>query len=172
MTEFQIDGIAAVTGAGQGIGLGVVGALAERGFDVLALVLEPSHAEAVAERVAGAPGTATVQVLDVTDIGDFAFPGNLQVLVNNAGIRMSTRPVEVIDSREWRRTMDVNFFGMVDMTRLALPIMRANGGGVICNVGSGGQHLPNPFLAAYRASKGAVSAFCESLRVEVAPFGI
>jgi NAD(P)-dependent dehydrogenase (short-subunit alcohol dehydrogenase family) len=70
----------------------------------LAVVLEESHADAVSARVAGAPGSATVQVLDVTNIGDFRFPADLQVLVNNAGVRLSSRPIEVIEASEWRRT--------------------------------------------------------------------
>jgi len=169
---FRLDGIAAVTGAGQGIGLGIAGALAERGVEVLALILEDSQRDAVYERVSGTSGKVEVQLLDVTDIGDFQFPSTLQVLVNNAGVRISSRPIEVIDEAEWRRTFDVNFFGTVAMTRLALPIMRAAQRGVICNISSGSLFSPIPFLGPYRASKAAVSAFSETLRVEVAPFGI
>lgn len=168
----KVDGTAAVTGAGAGLGLGITKALVARGFDVLALVQLDAHREAVREAAQVGPGTVRVEVLDVTAIGDFAFPGDLQVLVNNAGVRISSRSVEAIDADEWRRTMAVNFFGLVDLTRLALPIMRTAGHGVICNVSSGSLFAPTPFLGAYRASKAAISAFSETLRVEVAPFGI
>jgi NAD(P)-dependent dehydrogenase (short-subunit alcohol dehydrogenase family) len=168
----KIDGVAAVTGAGAGLGLGIAKALAQRGVDVLALVLEDAHVEAVQKELADASGALEVSILDVTRIGDFAFPDDLQVLVNNAGVRLSSRPIEAIESDEWRRTMDVNFFGMVDLTRLALPIMRHARRGVICNVSSGSLFAATPFLGAYRASKAAISAFSETLRIEVAPFGI
>ncbi|MET0146614.1 MAG: SDR family NAD(P)-dependent oxidoreductase [Ilumatobacteraceae bacterium] len=168
----NIDGIAAVTGAGAGLGLGITKALAQRGFDVLALVYEESHAEAVENAVVDAAGGARVHVLDVTRLDGFTLPDDLQVLVNNAGVRLSSRPIEAIDAAEWRRTMDVNFFGLVDLTRLALPIMRTARRGVICNVSSGSLFAPTPFLGAYRASKAAISAFSETLRIEVAQFGI
>ena len=168
----KIDGVAAVTGAGAGLGLGIAKALAQRGVDVLALVLEDAHVEAVQKELADASGALEVSILDVTRIGDFAFPDDLQVLVNNAGVRLSSRPIEAIESDEWRRTMDVNFFGMVDLIRLALPIMRHARRGVICNVSSGSLFAATPFLGAYRASKAAISAFSETLRIEVAPFGI
>jgi NAD(P)-dependent dehydrogenase (short-subunit alcohol dehydrogenase family) len=164
--------VVAVTGAGQGIGLGVTGALCRRGFDVLALVLEESMAEAVERAVHGSPGAARVEVLDVTDPADFAFPDDLWGLVNNAGIRRAYLPIEMSDPVEWRSVFDVNFFGLVEMTRRAVPVMRARGDGVICNISSGSLFSAIPFLAPYRTSKAAVSAFCECLRVEVAPFGI
>jgi NAD(P)-dependent dehydrogenase (short-subunit alcohol dehydrogenase family) len=168
----KIDGTAAVTGAGAGLGLGITKALVAKGFDVLALVQLEEHADAVQQAVQGGPGTAKVEVLDVTEVDGFGFPDDLQVLVNNAGVRLSSRSIEAIDADEWRRTMDVNFFGLVDLTRLALPILRAAGRGTICNISSGSLFAPTPFLGPYRASKAAISAFSETLRIEVAPFGI
>jgi NAD(P)-dependent dehydrogenase (short-subunit alcohol dehydrogenase family) len=72
----------------------------------------------------------------------------------------------------WRRIFETNVFGLVEVTRRAIPTLRANGGGVICNVTSSSLLVPTPFYAVYRASKAAVSAIGESLRVELAPFGI
>jgi NAD(P)-dependent dehydrogenase (short-subunit alcohol dehydrogenase family) len=169
----EINGVAAVTGAGQGIGLGITAALARRGFDVLALVLESSMEDAVRAATQDAKGDVRVDVLDVTNPGNFAFPDDLRVVVNNAGVRRAYLPVEMSESEEWRATFDVNFFGLVEMTRRAIPILRAAGRGVICNISSAALHSRcSPFLAPYRTSKAAVSALCESLRIELAPFGI
>jgi len=168
----KIEGIAAVTGAGQGIGLGVTEALARQGFDVLALVLEESMGEAVEKATIGAAGSVQVQVLDVTKMGDFAFPDNLQVVVNNAGIRRDYLPIEMSEPEEFEKVFAVNFFGLVEVTRRAIPVMRAAGRGVICNISSGSLWSAIPFLSSYRTSKAAVSALCETLRIEMAPFGI
>ena len=65
-----------------------------------------------------------------------------------------------------------NVFGLVAVTKAAVPIMRAAGGGVICNVTSSSTLAPVPFLGTYRASKAAVTALGESLAAEVAQFGI
>lgn len=167
-----IDGIAAVTGAGQGLGLGIVRAFTRRGIDVLALVLDPAQEQVVHEAVAGQPGAVAVRVVDVTAPGDFTFPDDLAILVNNAGVRRAYHSVEYSDSDEWRITFDVNFFGLVEITRRAIPLMRARRGGVICNISSGALLGTSPFQGPYKASKAAVSSLCETLRVELAPFGI
>ncbi|WP_236793782.1 SDR family NAD(P)-dependent oxidoreductase [Amycolatopsis sp. GM8] len=168
----KIDGIAAVTGAGQGIGLALTVEFARRGIDVLATVLEEPMEQTVREHTAGLPGSVETVVLDVTKPGDFAFPDELRVVVNNAGIRLAYLPVEMAPEEHWRATFDVNFFGLVEITRRAIPVLRKAGTGVICNISSGSLFRPMPFLGAYRASKAAVSNLCESLRVELAPFGI
>jgi len=96
------------------------------------------------------------QVLDVTKSGDFAFPNNLEVLINNAGIHLENYPVEMIEMDEWRRYMEVNFLGVVDMVGWAIPIIKKRKRGVICNINSGSSTMPFPFLGPYRAAKGVV----------------
>jgi NAD(P)-dependent dehydrogenase (short-subunit alcohol dehydrogenase family) len=168
----KIEGLTAVTGAGQGIGLAVTVELARRGFDVLALVLLDGMKAAVEEAVHGLPGRVRSEVLDVTKPGDFLFPDETRVLVNNAGIRLGTLPVEETPLSEWRAIMEVNFFGTLELSRRVIPVMRKAGFGVICNITSGSLLMPMPFLGPYRSSKAAVSALCETLRVELAPLGI
>ncbi len=67
---------------------------------------------------------------------------------------------------------EANVFGLIEVTRRAIPLLRAGGGGVLCNITSSSMFAPVPFYAAYRAGKAAVSAIGESLRTELAPFGI
>lgn len=165
-------GLAAVTGAGRGIGLAVTAELARRGFDVLALVRQQRAAEDVLRACKSLPGKVTTQTVDVATPGDFQFPKELQVLVNNAGIRLASLSAEHTPLADWRQTMEVNFFGTLEMTQRAIPILRARGGGVICNITSGSLLMPFPFLAPYRAAKSAVHAMNESLRMELQPQGI
>ncbi len=99
-------------------------------------------------------------------------PPGLRVLVNNAGLDAPYLPVEHAPLTMWRELFDTNLFGLIEVTRRAIPALREAGGGVICNVSSCSILVPMPFFAAYRASKAAVSALGESLRTEVRPFGI
>jgi NAD(P)-dependent dehydrogenase (short-subunit alcohol dehydrogenase family) len=166
------DGTVAITGGGSGLGLGLATEFARRGYKVLALGLEESQHEQVMDAAQGLAGTMAFVVVDVTRPGDFAFPDDLAILINNAGIRLKNLPVEAIPLDEWRLYFEVNLFGAVELTRRAIPIMRERGRGVICNISSGSVVHPMPFLAPYRATKWALSSFSESLRTELAPFGI
>ena len=168
----KIEGVAAVTGAGQGIGLAVVTELARRGFDVLAMVLEPAQVAVVADATEGLNGKVECVIIDVTKPGDFTFPDNLSVLVNNAGIRLQNYPVEEFRLDDWRKIFEVNFFGAVEMTTRAIPILRKAGRGVICNITSGSLLHWLAFLGPYRAAKSALSSMSETLRVELTQFGI
>ncbi len=160
----DVAGSAVVTGASRGIGRAVAIELAARGFDTVATMRDPAAG-------AGLEGIQ-VQRLDVTDPAAFTFPGDLRVLVNNAGVEDDNLPVEKMSIDAWRRLFETNVFGLVDVTRRAVPVLRAAGGGVICNITSSSILGPVPFLGGYRASKAAVSAIGESLQAEVAQFGI
>ena len=99
-------------------------------------------------------------------------PAGLRVLVNNAGVESENLPLEHMPADAWRNLFETNVFGLVEVTKRAVPLMRAAGGGVICNITSSSTLAPVPFLGAYRASKAAVTALGESLAAEVAQFGI
>lgn len=165
-------GTALVTGASRGIGRAVALALTRRGFDVVATMRDPAAGASLVEEAAGSAGTLRVERLDVTDPASIEVPDTLRVLVNNAGVDTENLAVEHLELDEWRRVFDANVFGLVEVTRRAIPSLRAAGGGVIVNVTSAGLLVPMPFFAPYRASKAAVQALGESLRAEVAPFGI
>jgi len=176
------EGVALVTGASRGLGRAVAVQLAVAGFDVVATMRDPSSSpdmsgelEAAAKDAGtdpGSLGTVTVDRLDVDHPETIDLPSGLRVLVNNAGIERRYLPVEAVPMDEWRSVFETNVFGLVEITRRAVPVLRANGGGVVCNVTSSSLLVPAPFYSVYRASKAAVQALGESLRTEVAPLGI
>ena len=168
----RAEGIALVTGASRGIGRAVSLELARRGFEVVATMRAPRAGATLAEEAARLGVRLRVERLDVTDPESIRIPSGLRVLVNNAGIEEDYLPVEATPIEQWRRVFEANLFGLVEVTRAAIPALRAAGGGVICNVTSSSGLVPTPFYAVYRASKAAVSAIGESLRAELAPFGI
>ncbi len=162
-------GTAVVTGASRGIGRATAVELAGRGFDVVATMRDPAAGKGL--EAAGA-GRLRVERLDVNDPESIVLPSDLRVLVNNAGVEDDNLPLETMPSEVWRKLFETNVFGLVEVTKRAVPIMRATGGGVIANVTSSSILAPVPFLGAYRASKAAVGAIGESLQAEVGQFGI
>jgi NAD(P)-dependent dehydrogenase (short-subunit alcohol dehydrogenase family) len=166
-----------LTGASTGIGRAGALRLAHAGHQVFAGV---RRAEDGASLIELCGTNLQPLLLDVTDpaaiaealatvaseIGDRRLLG----LVNNAGIAVAG-PVELLSMADWRRQFDVNFFGAVEMTRTFIPLLRKSQGRVV-NVGSIAGKLSTPFSAPYGASKFALEAFSDSLRVELAPDGI
>jgi len=165
----QAGGTALVTGASRGLGRATALELARRGFDVVASMRDPAAAGRLEEEGAGRIRVARLDLLDPASIG---IPGGLRVLVNNAGVETEYLPVEHAPIEAWRRVFETNLFGLVEVTRRAIPSLRGAGGGVICNVTTASLPFPMPFYAIYRASKAAVAALGESLRAELLPFGI
>jgi NAD(P)-dependent dehydrogenase (short-subunit alcohol dehydrogenase family) len=165
------NGVALVTGAGRGIGRAVAIELTRRGFDVVATMRDTGDGAGLADE-AGADARITVERLDVNDESTMRMPTGLRVLVNNAGVESDNLPLEVMPADAWRAIYETNVFGLVAVTRHAIPALRDSGGGVICNVTSSSVLAPVPFLGAYRSSKAAVSAIGESLMAEVAKWGI
>jgi len=165
-------GIAAVTGASRGIGRAIALELARRGFDVVATMRDAQAGADLPEEAQALGGRLRVEALDVTRADTIRLPDGLRVLVNNAGVEREHLPVEETPLELWREMFETNVFGLVEVTRRAIPLVRKAGGGVICNMGSSSILAPVPFYAAYRASKAAVSALSETLRAELAPLGI
>ena len=165
----QPDGIAVVTGASRGIGRAVAFELAVRGFDVVATMRDPAAGGALVDEAQAAGGRLRVQRMDVTRPDTIELPDGMRLLVNNAGIEREHLPVEETPLEVWRDMFETNLFGLVEVTRQAVPRLRAAGGGVICNIGSSSILAPVPFYAAYRARKAAVSALSMTLRAELAP---
>lgn len=168
----ETSGVAVVTGASRGIGRATALELAARGFEVVATMRDPAAGADLPAAAAEVSGRLRVERLDVASGDEPRLPEGLRVLVNNAGVETAYLPVELSELDAWREVFETNVFGLVRVTRAAVPVIRDSGGGVVCNVTSSSILAPVPFYSVYRASKAAVSAMGESLRAEVAPFGI
>ena len=110
--------------------------------------------------------------MDVNDPDSYALPDDLRVLVNNAGVDSDYLPVEHSRLDDWRALFETNVLGLVATTIASIPVLRSNRPAVVCNISSSSILASVPFYSAYRATKAAVSAFGDSLRVELAPSGI
>ncbi|MFC4114709.1 SDR family oxidoreductase [Nonomuraea zeae] len=152
---------ALVTGASRGIGAAVARALGPTHHVILGGRDEQALAAVAAELPDAEPWP--VELTAVTE-ADVAGIGRLDVLVHSAGIgvlgRIADQPADV-----WRRTMEVNVVAVAELTRLLLPALRQAGGHVVC-VNSGSGQRANPDWAAYAASKFALKAFADALRLE------
>jgi short-subunit dehydrogenase len=162
-----------ITGCSSGIGRAAALRLHDAGFTVYATARRTDALTDIAGR-----GLRTV-ALDVTSEESMtqavaaveADAGPVGVLINNAGYGLYG-PVEQLPMAEIRRQFETNFFGLVRLAQLVLPGMRRRGRGRILNVSSMGGRITLPGGAFYHASKYAVEALSDALRMEVAQFGI
>jgi NAD(P)-dependent dehydrogenase (short-subunit alcohol dehydrogenase family) len=159
-----------ITGCSTGIGRATALRLARGGWTVFASARQPATLDELA-----AAGCRTL-ALDVTNEASMEaalaqVEGGVDVLINNAGYSQSgaleTLPMDAV-----RRQFETNVFGLLRLTQLVLPGMRAKGAGTIVNVSSMGGKLTFPGGGAYHATKYAVEALSDALRMEVRPFGI
>ncbi|MCG3147487.1 MAG: putative oxidoreductase [Verrucomicrobiae bacterium] len=164
-----------ITGASSGIGKETARALAHAGATV---VIAARRAEPLRQLAATHPGLVPIPA-DVTD--DTAVTrliettvekfGRLDILINNAGLGMRAL-VEKTKPEDARQVMDINFFGVLRCTQAALPIMRRQGAGQIVNIASVLAVIATPRNSIYCASKFALLAFSDALRLEVRSAGI
>lgn len=165
-----------ITGSTKGLGRAIVEQVLAQGDKVLATgrdlrALEPLET--------AYPETLRTFRLDVTDAAQataavetaIAAFGRLDVLVNNAGYAQIA-PFEQTDATSFRAQIETNLFGVVNVTRAALPTMRTQRDGTIINISSVGGRVGAPGLGAYQAAKWAVSGFTEAVAQELAPFGV
>ncbi|MBB5031579.1 SDR family oxidoreductase [Prosthecobacter vanneervenii] len=166
-----------VTGASTGIGAACARTLAARGWRVFAGVRKLADGEALA---AGSEGRIIPLQLDVTnrdqiqsvvrEISAQCGEAGLQGVVNNAGIALAG-PLEFMPLDAFQRQFDVNVLGLVAVTQAVLPLIRKSRGRVVL-MGSNSGFMCEPFLAGYGATKHAVEAIADSLRIELRPWGI
>ena len=165
-----------VTGTSSGFGLEIAKAVLAAGGRVVATARKSETLEAL---VTAAPDRVLALALDVMNPAQIAAAlaaaqarfGAVDVLVNNAGYGL-IGTVEQVSDADIRHMFEVNFFGVVAMTRALLPPMRQRKHGFIVNISSAAGMGGHPGSAFYCASKFAVEGFTESLRAEVAPLGI
>ncbi|NUW46904.1 SDR family oxidoreductase [Nonomuraea rhodomycinica] len=152
---------ALVTGASRGVGEAVARALAPTHH----VLLGGRDAEALG-KLAGELPDARPWPVELTEVGpaDVAGVERLDLLVHSAGVALLGHVAE-LTADTWRRTMEINVVAVAELTRLLLPALRAARGHVIC-VNSGAGQRANPNWGAYAASKFALRAFADALRLE------
>jgi NAD(P)-dependent dehydrogenase (short-subunit alcohol dehydrogenase family) len=161
-----------ITGASRGIGRACAIALDRRGLDVIAGVRSDEAAERLKAEASDRLRTVT---LDVTDAGSIAAATEavgprLDVLVNNAGLAVGG-VLEAVPIEELRRQLEVNVVGQVAVTQAFLPALRATSGRVVF-ISSVSGRVSVPIMGPYTASKFAIEAIADSLRVELRAWGI
>ena len=165
-----------ITGAGRGLGRSIAEAVLASGNQLVATARDLSRLADLMKRYDGQIRTAVLDVTDANAAGAAVQAavdgfGRLDVLVNNAGFG-HVAPFEQTSEDDFRAQIDTNFFGVVNLTRAALPIMRRQRSGHIINISSVGGRMGMPGLSAYQAAKWAVSGFTEVLAQECAAFGV
>ena len=164
-----------VTGAGRGLGVDIAKAALATGH---AVVATGRDAKKVSSAI-GEHNDLLAVKLDVTDAADAEAAvaaavdrfGRIDVLVNNAG-NFNAGFFEELSPEDFRAQIETTLFGPVNVTRSALPVMRAQRSGLIVTISSTAGLEGGEFVSAYAASKFGVEGWMESLALEVAPFGI
>ncbi len=165
-----------ITGSARGLGRSITEAALAAGDTVMATARDVDRLVDLEERYGD---RIRVFALDVTDAAAaraavaFAVSafGRLDVLVNNAGFGHIV-PFEQMDEPDFRAQIDTNLYGVINLTRAVLPVMRSQRSGHIINISSIGGRTGTPGLSAYQAAKWAVGGFTEVLAQELAPFGV
>lgn len=175
--------VAVVTGANQGLGLEIARQYVRSGASVMMCARDHGRlSTAAANLITVADGGQRVEWMaadvacldDVTKVVDATLShfGQIDVLVNNAGIYGPMGMIETVDWKEWVKAIEVNLLGSVQMCRAVLPTMKVRGKGKIIQISGGGATNPLPGLSAYAASKAAIVRFAETLAEEVSGNGI
>ncbi|MEM7190012.1 MAG: SDR family oxidoreductase [Pseudomonadota bacterium] len=165
---------AIVTGASRGIGAATAKELAAAGASVVLTARSADQIEAVAEEINAAGGTATALTVDVASYGDVSGAidrcvdqfGRLDVLVQNAGVIDPIGSLADSDPDEWTAAASINYFGIYNGLRAALPVMTAQGGGTIINLSSGAAHGPLEGWAHYCSAKAAAAMLTRCAHLE------
>lgn len=177
-TQF-LSKVILITGTSSGFGLLTAARLAARGHIVYATLRNINKSKDLREEVAKRGGHIQIRELDVTKVETIKKVvheiqqnhGHINVVVNNAGYGLGGF-FEDLTQEEIRHIMDVNFFGIQNVCREVIPLMRKNKTGKIINISSIAGLTATPCFGAYNASKWALEAFSESLFHELSLFGI
>ncbi|WP_226043258.1 SDR family NAD(P)-dependent oxidoreductase [Natrinema sp. DC36] len=172
------DRVVVVTGGSRGIGEEIAVAMAEAGANVAPVARSEDALEATAERIEDAGGTAHPRTLDVTDEAAVTAMfdevedslGDVDVLVNNAGVNPFFGNARDLDGEMWRHILDVNVSGAFYCAReFGRRVHEREGTGSLINLASVGGVVALPYQAPYTASKHAMVGLTKSLAIEWAP---
>lgn len=169
-----------VTGGSMGIGRAIADRFAKDGASVV--IADVAGAEKAAAEISATGAEAIGVTCDVSDVGSCeamaaaamqAF-GQIDTLVNNAGLysTLNLTEFEKITPEQWQRVLSVNVMGQALVTAAVMPMMKAQGSGVVVNMSSGTPFKGSPYLLHYVASKGAINAMTKSLAKELGGAGI
>ncbi|WP_449417719.1 SDR family oxidoreductase [Phormidium nigroviride] len=172
MSEIQ-NKVVIITGASSGLGEATAQRLGANGAKLMLAARREDRLKELVDAIAQSGGTATYRVTDVTDCAQvealaketLSTYGRIDVLINNAGL-MPLSPLDQVKVEEWDRTIDVNIKGVLYGIAAVLPIMRQQKSGHIINVSSVAGHKVFSGSAVYCATKYAVRAISEGLRLE------
>jgi len=174
------DKVAIVTGAGRGSGSAIALAFARQGAHVVAVARTPQEIQQTAQEVQGLGRRALAVRADVSTNSEveamvsaaLAEFGQIDILVNSAGVYGPIGPLGALDPEEWLQTIAINLGGTFLCCRAVLPAMMRQRCGKIINLSGGGAASPRPNFSAYAASKAAVVRLTETLAQEVRPYNI
>src|ERR1041384_7256436 len=171
--------VALITGSSSGIGYETALTLARSGFCTYAGVRKMKNTETLEKIIAKEKLDLNILQLDVNDRSSIDNAINrieteekrIDVLINNAGYGL-VGFFEELELDEIRKQFETNFFGVLDVTKKVIPIMREQNSGTIINLSSGAGQVGFPGISAYVSTKFAIEGFSESLMYELFPFGI
>ena len=177
----SLDGlIAVVTGAAQGLGLGIAEQLARDGATAIIADLQPDKGRTEAARLRADGLRVRAVHLNITDsAGVTAFfdevideHGRLDILVNNAGVGQNVAPVVTLSDEEWDRVLSATLTGAFYCCRAAGAIMEQQESGCIVNIASINGQNPAALVAAYNVAKAGVISLTRTLAIELAAYGV
>lgn len=174
---------AIITGANQGLGLEIARSFLREGASILICARERARLENARNHLLGFAKEGQQVIAEVANVAHeedverivsraVEELGNIQILVNNAGIYGPKGTIDEVDWKEWVRTIEVNLLGSVLMCRYLIPHMKERGYGKIVQLSGGGATNPLPRISAYAASKAAIIRFAETLAEEMREFQI
>ncbi|MGI6325494.1 MAG: SDR family NAD(P)-dependent oxidoreductase [Saccharofermentanales bacterium] len=179
----RLDGkIAAITGAGSGIGLSSATLFAKKGAKVYVLEIDENSGKEIEQQINSQGGHAKFISTNVANFNSVrsAFQqiedidGKLDILYNNASVFWGKKDniISEISEEVWKRILDINLNGLFHCSKFAIPLMIANRRGSIINTASSAGVIGIPKCDAYTASKGATVSLTRSMAVEYGPKGI
>lgn len=166
-----------ITGSSRGLGRALAVAALRAGHQVAASARRPKQLEDLVSRWGDRVLPLRLDVADPADarraVGEsVARFGGLDVVVNNAGYA-NVAPIETADDADVREQFETNFWGVYNVSKAALPVLRTQRSGLFIQISSiGGRVGGSPGIASYQAAKFAIDGFSRVLRVEAAPFGV